>query len=112
MARARGPRARALAAYRRMAASAADFGLARASGETLREYRDRLRGRVSALDGDLDALTRIAGRAAYSAEGVSPAEADEAVRAAGRVARTISRAGGMGRRVVALFQVRASARSR
>jgi nucleoid-associated protein YgaU len=95
-----------------MASAAADFGLPRGSAETLREYQDRLRGRVSTLDGDLDALTRIAGRAAYSAAGVSSSEADEAVRASGRVARTISRAGGAGRRVMALFRIRASAWSR
>jgi transglutaminase-like putative cysteine protease len=105
VAAAREPSERALAAYRRMSATAADVGLARVAAETLQEYQDRLRGQVSTLDGDLDRLTRIAGRAAYSEDGVSRDEADQAVEAAGRVARTIARAGGPVRRVAGLFRI-------
>jgi hypothetical protein len=110
--RAREPGDRALAAYRRMTAEAADLGFPRSAAETPAEYRDRLRLRVSTLDGELDRLTGITARAAYSGTGISPIEADEAVHSAERVAREIRRAGGARRRLAGLFRVSRGSSSR
>ncbi len=94
LARARTPRRKALAAYRLLAAGAADVGLARRPGETLWEYRSRLLDRVPFSDGHLDRLTAIAGRALYSSREVGQDEASEAVAAARTTLRDIRRRSG------------------
>jgi transglutaminase-like putative cysteine protease len=86
------PRDRVLAAYRAMVDEATDLGIGRRAAETLEEYRQRLTGQVPSLDGDLDGLTSMAGRAAYSEDPVPSEAADRAVSSARRVARDMRRA--------------------
>lgn len=102
---ARDPTDRALAAYRRMAAQAADVGIPKLPAETLGEFRTRLRLRVAELDGDLDRLTGLAARAAYAQGGVSSGEADDAVEASESVSRAIRRSRGPVHRAVGLFRI-------
>src|SRR5207245_7444962 len=58
-------RARILAAYVVLSQRAGDLGWGRRPAETLMEYRTRLKQGLS-LNGDLDNLTDLAGRAAYA----------------------------------------------
>ena len=55
--RARAPKEAVLAAYRVFTSRAADVGLGRSHGETMAEYRARLRRDLASPDGDLDRLT-------------------------------------------------------
>jgi len=91
LARAKGPADRILAAFRVMADQAADLGLGRVPSETLLEYRTRLAASLQGLDGSLDDLTGLAGRAAYSESGLSSEHAEWARWAARRTVRLIRR---------------------
>jgi len=93
-ARARTPRRKVLAAYGLLASGAADVGLGRRQGETLREYRARLGEQVAFSDGHLDRLTGITGRVLYSPRGVGATEAAEAVAAARIALRDVRRHAG------------------
>jgi hypothetical protein len=99
------PREVVLAAYRTFTGRAADLGLGRSDGETLREYRDRLRREVRFSDGHLEGLTRIATTAAYSGQDLSADQAHEAVADARRAIRDMRRHTPLGRRVVGLFRL-------
>jgi hypothetical protein len=103
--RARGPQELVLAAYSVLTHQADDLGWGRRASETMWEYRQRLKTEVSALNGDLDTLTRLAGRAAYSFDGVDAAVADDAVRAARRVVADLRRSTGRGRRLAGWFRL-------
>jgi transglutaminase-like putative cysteine protease len=105
LARARGPRARVLAAYGVLADRAADLGLGRVSAETLWEYRTRLRERVRGLDGDFDRLTGLAGRAAYSERAITADQADAATRTSRRAMRMLRGAVSVRRRLVSWFWI-------
>jgi hypothetical protein len=103
--RARQPRELVLAAYGAFAGDAADVGLGRQLGETLWEYRFRLRQEVRFSDGQIDRLTGITGRAAYSTRPVSETLAREAVDAARVATRDIRRSVPLPRRVVGLYRI-------
>jgi hypothetical protein len=110
VARAADPSGRALAAYLAVAKHAADVGLGREPAETLWEYRTRLKERVVSLDGDLDRLTGLAGRAAYAEWGVTPEDAEQAAASARAVTRTIRGSVGIGRRMVGWFRIERQSR--
>jgi hypothetical protein len=77
--------------------AAADLGLGRRRGETLWEYRDRLRSDVAFSDGHLERLTGLTDRALYAADGVRADEADQAVQATRALIRDLRRGAGPGR---------------
>ena len=77
--------------------AAGDLGLGRRRGETLWEYRGRLRSDVAFSDGHLERLTGLAGRALYAADAVGEEEATEAVRATRALIRDLRRHAGPGR---------------
>jgi hypothetical protein len=104
VARARRPVDLVLAEFHSFSARATDLGLARRPGETLRDYRDRLRGRIGFSDGHVDRLTEITARAAYAADPVSEQDAKAAVAASRRAMRDMRRGTPFGRRVVGLFR--------
>jgi transglutaminase-like putative cysteine protease len=91
------PRERVADAYRVLLWAAGDVGLGRRRGETLWEYRDRLRSDVAFSDGHLERLTGLTDRALYAADGVGAVEADEAVRATRTLIRDLRRHAGPGR---------------
>lgn len=104
LARARGPRALVLASYRLFQSRASDLGMRRRSGETLWEYRARLRQEVAFSDGHLERLTALAGRALYSERDLTIEEAREAEEAGRLAARDVRRQ--VGRARAALGTVR------
>jgi hypothetical protein len=104
LARAHGPGERVLAAFEVMALQASDLGLGRGPAETMNEYRARLKERVSALDGDLDRLTRLASAAAYSPDDLTSRDAGLAVSSARRVAVDIRKAAGPGSWIIGWFR--------
>ena len=104
LARAGPPRHAALVAYRTFTGRAGDLGLGRRGGETLREYRDRIRRDVPSTSDHLDRLTTIVSGAAYSAVEVTKDQAREAAGAARRAIREIRRSIPAGRRIVGLFK--------
>jgi transglutaminase-like putative cysteine protease len=79
---------------------AADLGLGRRGGETLPEYRARLRASVALSDGHLDVVTGLAQVALYSHASVSAEGAGEAVTASRVVVRDLRRSAGIARTVV------------
>ena len=79
--------------------------MARRRAETLGEYRARLKANVASLNGDLDLLTGLAGRAAYSDHPVTGPQADAAVASARRVAHDIRAATPPGRRLIGLYRI-------
>jgi transglutaminase-like putative cysteine protease len=89
-----------LASFRVLDDRAWDVGLGRLPAETLREYGRRLVGSVHGLDGALEELTALAGRAAYSEDGLSAHQAERARSAARRAARIIHRSVPLERRLV------------
>ena len=97
--RARTPSDRVLAAYRVAASVAADVGLGRHPGETLREYRRRLLGEGVPAQ-PLDRLTGTTGRALYSATAVEPLHAEQATGDARAVAAGVRRRAGFLRMAV------------
>jgi transglutaminase-like putative cysteine protease len=88
--RARTPTERVTAAYRVALSVAVDLGLARRPGETLWEYRTRLRDRGVPPE-RLDRLTGLTGRALYSARGVDPAHGEQAAADARAVVSALRR---------------------
>jgi transglutaminase-like putative cysteine protease len=104
--KARGASEVVLAAFRVLDERAGDVGLGRWPAETLREYGDRLVVSVKGLDGNMESLTRLAGRAAYSAGTISDDQAEEARTTAREVGRTIRRSAGVERRILGSLRVR------
>ena len=92
-----------LAAYDWVLGGAADLGLGRRAGETMWEYRSRLRGRVPVGD-ELDRLTGLAGRATYSLRDVADEQGHEAVASARSLLRDLRRAAGPLRTVAGAFR--------
>lgn len=105
LARANTPGERVLAAFGVLAEQATDVGLGRKPAETLREYRSRLASSVQGLDGALEDLSSLAGRAAYSDRSLSNEEAERARSSARTVARMIRRSVGVEKRVAGWFRV-------
>ena len=103
--RARTPNDRVLATFDVMSQRAADVGLGRREEETLGEYRERLRGRVPALDGSFDRLTSLTSRAAYSEAEVEHDQVDEASGWSKAVVREIRKATSLGSRMLGLFRL-------
>jgi transglutaminase-like putative cysteine protease len=91
------PRDRVVGAYGVLLWAAGDLGLGRRRGETLWEYRGRLRSDVAFSDGHLERLTGLAGRALYAADALGEDEANEAVRATRALIRDLRRHAGPGR---------------
>ncbi len=104
--RASSPRGRALAAYRVFEWRAADIGLGRRTGETLWEYAARLRSDVTFSDGHLERLVAVAGRALYSVDGVTSADARAALAAGRLVAADVRRHVGTLRTAAGAFRLR------
>lgn len=102
--RAHEPRELILATYRVFDDRAADVGLSRQNGETPAEYRRRLAETVRFLDGDLERLTALAVRAAYSADEPSAADAATARAAARRAIRDVRRDAGLLRVVTGIYR--------
>jgi transglutaminase-like putative cysteine protease len=100
LARARSPGERVVAALGVMQGIATDLGLGRRAGETLHEYRDRLRESVVLSDGHLDVVTGLAEVALYSERPVPDGDAVEAITASRVVVRDLRRSAGMKRRVL------------
>jgi hypothetical protein len=98
--RARSPGERVVAALGTVQGVAADLGVGRRSGETLHEYRDRLRGSVVLSDGHLDLVTGAAELALYSERAVPPEDAGAVVTASRVVVRDLRRSAGIRRRVL------------
>jgi transglutaminase-like putative cysteine protease len=104
LARASDPRQRVLAAYVVLAGRAADVGWGRLPPETLFEYRKRLKARMS-LDGDLDRVIELTGRAAYGESNISGEQADLATASARRVAHEIRKSAGLGKQLAGWFRL-------
>jgi transglutaminase-like putative cysteine protease len=94
-----------LAAYSVFSERAVDVGLGRLPHETLWEHRQRLKGAVPTLDGDLDALTMMTTQAAYSRVPITEEEARRAAAAARTVGGEVIRSVGRARRMVGWFRV-------
>jgi hypothetical protein len=84
---------------------ASDLGLGRRAGETLHEYRDRLRESVVLSDGHLDVVTGLAEMALYSERAVPDGDAGTAISASRVVARDLRRSAGMKRRVLGALRL-------
>ncbi len=96
------PRARILAIYEFFDARASAMGWARRAGETLLEYRDRIRSAASSGDA-LGRLIRLAGQAAYGSGAPRPDEAAEASTAAEQTLAELRRGTPIGRRVLGWY---------
>jgi hypothetical protein len=103
--RSRGPAEVVLASFRVLDDQASDVGLGRRPAETLREYGKRLVGSVHGLDGAMENLAWLASRAAYSEDGLSVAQAEQARSAARRAARLVRRSVPLERRVLGSFRL-------
>ena len=106
LARAKGPSEVVLAAMQVLDEQATDVGLGRGDAETLREYGRRLVGSVQGLDGAMTKLTGLAVRAAYSIDGISSEQADQARSAASGAARVIRRSVRVERRILGAYTLR------
>ncbi len=106
LARAAAPSERVMVAYRLLSARAADVGLGRDPGETLWEYRTRLRGEVPFSNGHLDRLTAVTTTAIYSDRELGPDQADAAVEDYRQAAHDIQHWAGVLKRVTGLYRVR------
>jgi transglutaminase-like putative cysteine protease len=104
VARAREPRSLILATYDVFAARAADIGLGRRPGETIREYRARLAAATPASAARLDRLTAAATRAAYGRATPDRGDAREAHRDARGAIRDLRRSRGPVRRVTGVYR--------
>jgi transglutaminase-like putative cysteine protease len=100
LARARSPGERVAAAFAVVQGVAADLGLGRRTGETLHEYRDRLRESVALSDGHLDLVTGLVEMAVYSERSVPADSAGDAVSASRVVLGDLRRSVGVRRRVL------------
>jgi transglutaminase-like putative cysteine protease len=100
MSRARSPREVAVAAFGVVQGVAADLGLGRRAGETLDEYRARLRESVVFSDGQLDLVAGLAELALYSDRSIPEDEATAAALATRVVRKDLRRSVGLGRRVL------------
>ena len=98
------PRALILATYDVFTERAAELGFGRGVGETLAEYRLRIDASGLLSNGDLDRLTSIAARAAYSQREPSPEEPRQAAEAARTVFLQLKRGTGLSRRVSGLYR--------
>jgi hypothetical protein len=106
LARAKSPSELVLAAMGVLDERATDVGLGRGDAETLREYGRRLVGSVQGLDGAMTKLTGLAVRAAYSIDGLSSDQAEEARSAASSAARVIRRSVRVERRILGAYRLR------
>jgi transglutaminase-like putative cysteine protease len=97
---ARSPQERVVAAFGVVQGVAADLGLGRRGGETLHEYRDRLRESVALSDGHLDLVTDLAELALYSERPVPLEGAGSAITASRVVVRDLRRNAGFARMVL------------
>jgi hypothetical protein len=97
-------RQRVIGAYSVLLWAAGDLGLGRRAGETLWEYRDRLRSEVAFTDGHLEQLTGLTGRALYGEGDVPPEQGDVAVEDAKVLIRDLRRHAGPGRAVAGAFR--------
>jgi hypothetical protein len=100
VARARDPAERVVAAFGVLQGIAADLGLGRRSGETVHEYRNRLRDSVTLSDGHLDVVTGLLELALYSERDVPGQDATDALRASRVVVGDLRRSAGFRRRVL------------
>jgi hypothetical protein len=100
LARARSPSERVVAAFGVLQGVAADLGLGRRGGETLHEYRRRLRESIALSDGHLDTVTGLVEVALYSKGSVPPESAVAAVTASRAVVGDLRRSVGVRRRVL------------
>jgi hypothetical protein len=98
--RAKAPAEVVLASFRVLDERAAEVGLGRKPAETLREYGSRLIDAVQGLDGTVGDLTALAARAAYSEDGLSGKQAEQARSAGRRAARVIRRSVPLERRIL------------
>jgi transglutaminase-like putative cysteine protease len=103
--RAASPRRKVIAAYSVLEASAADLGIGRKPGETLWEYRTRLRDGVGFSDGHLERITGLTGRALYSTSPVRAQDAIEAALASRQVMADLRRHVGAARRVAGAVRI-------
>lgn len=100
VARARGPGERVVAAFGVLQGVAADLGLGRGNGETVHEYRNRLRDSVALSDGHLDVVTGLLELALYSERPVPAEDATAALGASRVVVGDLRRSAGVRRRVL------------
>ena len=100
LARTRSPDERVAAAFALVQGVAADIGLGRRRGETLHEYRDRLRESVALSDGHLDLVTELVEMAVYSERSVPAESAGDAVTASWVVVGDLRRSVGVRRRML------------
>jgi transglutaminase-like putative cysteine protease len=100
----RHPRELVLATYDVFTARAADLGLGRSAGETMREYGERLRAGSRTSNGDLERLTTIASRAAYARDGIGRDDATAAQAAARQAFRALRRDRGRLRQLVGIYR--------
>jgi transglutaminase-like putative cysteine protease len=100
----RGAAGRVLAAYTGLLDTAADVGLGRVPSETLEEYRARLSRTVPFQNGDFDALSALAERAAYAGGPTEPAAGERATELARRAATQVRRSAGAWRSVVGAYR--------
>ena len=105
MARAGRPRELVLATFHAFTGRAADLGLGRRDGETIREYRDRLCGELEFSDGHMDRLSQAVATAAYSDHDLSTDQARDAVSDARQAIRDIRRHTPPGRRLAGMFRL-------
>jgi transglutaminase-like putative cysteine protease len=100
----RRPRELVLATYDVFTARAGDLGLGRSTGETMREYGERLRGGSRTSNGDLERLTTIASRAAYARDGIGRDDATAAQAAARQAFRALRRDRGRLRQLLGIYR--------
>jgi hypothetical protein len=101
----RDPGARVLATFAVFSERAGDLGLGRGPGETLDEYRARLAATGLLSNGDLELLTRLATRAAYSTAELQPGDVSTAHDAAAAVVRDLRKGTGVAQRVVGAYGI-------
>jgi transglutaminase-like putative cysteine protease len=103
--RGRGNGGRVLAEYTALLDTAADVGFGKRPWETLDEYRARLTATIPFSNGDFEALTVLAERAAYSGGSMAPSEEDEAAERSRRATRDIRKAAGPMRSVAGAYRL-------